>query len=77
MDETLLTVYDCARLAANSVAFWRKVIHHRLIPVVRVGRSVRIRRRDFEAFLRSGAQPARRPHHLVEPPVFATEGGAG
>ena len=58
MDERLLTVFDCARLAANSPAFWRKMIDEGRIAVVRIGRSVRIRRQDFEAFLEAGMCPA-------------------
>lgn len=58
MDEALMTVSDCSRLAANSEAFWRKAIFRRLIPVVRIGRSVRIRRQDFDAFLKAAIRPA-------------------
>ena len=50
----LLTLFDCARLAANSVAYWRKAVDRGLIRTVHVGRSVRIRPEDFQAFLEAG-----------------------
>lgn len=63
--EQLLTVRQMAQEAANSEAFWRKVIARREIPIVRVGRSVRVRRRDFEVFLAKGLRPALRSYRLA------------
>jgi excisionase family DNA binding protein len=56
----LLTVRECANLTGTSVAFWRKAISRRRVPVHRVGRLVRIAQRDLEAILRQGFAPARR-----------------
>lgn len=56
----LLTVKECAELTGTSVAYWRKAISRRVVPVHRVGRLVRIAQRDLEALLRSGFQASRR-----------------
>ena len=54
--EKLLSVTECAELTATTPAFWRKLLYHRAIPFVKVGRCVRIRESDLEAWLRAGAQ---------------------
>jgi len=56
----LLTVQECAELTGTSVAYWRKAIARREIPVHRIGRLVRIAERDFAALLRRGFHPSRR-----------------
>jgi excisionase family DNA binding protein len=56
----LLTVVECADLTGTSVAYWRKAIARRRVPVHRIGRLVRIAQRDLEALLRSGFQAQRR-----------------
>jgi excisionase family DNA binding protein len=56
----LLTVQECAALTGTSIAYWRKAIARRRVPVHRIGRLVRIAQRDLEALLRSGFQAQRR-----------------
>ena len=56
--DRLLSLPDVAARTATSTAFWRKAIARRAIPIVRVGRCVRIREADLEAWLRVGLQPA-------------------
>lgn len=51
MDVPLLTLDDCARLANNSLAWWRKAVARGQIPIVRIGRSIRVRRQDLDEFL--------------------------
>jgi excisionase family DNA binding protein len=55
----LLTVRECADLTGTSVAYWRKAISRRRIPVHRIGRLVRVAERDLEAHLRAGFQARR------------------
>lgn len=51
MIREFLRVSDCARITQTSQALWRKKILRREIPIVRVGRSVRIAPEDFECYL--------------------------
>jgi len=69
MSVELMTLRECSVQAKNSIAFWRKLIARRQITVIRVGRSVRIRRRDFEAFLGKGLRPALRALYAPEDPT--------
>ncbi len=55
----LFTVQECAELTGTSVAYWRKAIARRRIPVHRIGRLVRIAQRDLEAMLRAGFRGSR------------------
>jgi len=50
---------DAAARAANSVAWWRRLVARKAIPVVRLGKSVRFREDDVERVLRDGVRPAR------------------
>jgi len=59
--EKLLSVVEVAKLTGTSIAFWRKAIWRRQIPIVKVGRLTRIRERDVDAFCRLGFRPAREP----------------
>jgi excisionase family DNA binding protein len=45
-----LSVSQLAEATGESTAVWRKRILHRLIPFVRLGRNVRVRREDFDDF---------------------------
>jgi excisionase family DNA binding protein len=60
--DRLLTLQECADRTATSLAWWRKAVFQRSIPVVHVGRLVRIAERDLKAFIeanRSEAKPVR------------------
>jgi excisionase family DNA binding protein len=56
----LMTFRQCAAEAKTSESYWRKLVYRRQIRVVRIGRSVRVARDDFERFLRDGERPALR-----------------
>lgn len=53
MDE-LLTVEEVAAQLGTKVRFVRRLIAERRITYIKVGRYVRITRRDLEAFLHTG-----------------------
>lgn len=53
MDE-LLTVEEVATQLGTKVRFVRRLIAERRISYIKVGRYVRITRRDLEAFLHTG-----------------------
>lgn len=61
MKQKLLSIIEAAELTGASVSFWRKRIADRSLPVVRVGRLVRFRPEDVEAYLASRTRPAREP----------------
>ena len=52
--ERLLDVKEAAALLGCSEAAIRKWVHQRRLPAVRVGRLVRFRRQDLEAFVQAG-----------------------
>jgi excisionase family DNA binding protein len=56
--ERLIGLPEAAERSQTTVAFWRKVVQRRGIPVVKIGRLTRIRVEDFERFLRDGYRPA-------------------
>jgi excisionase family DNA binding protein len=55
--EKLLTVEEAAEALACSVAGIRRWISQRKLPVVKVGRIVRLRARDLEGLVTAGYQP--------------------
>ena len=57
--DRMLSVAQLASTTGMSVAYWRKAISRKELPVVRLGRSVRIREADAERFLATGAHPLR------------------
>ena len=50
----LLTISDTANLCALSTRMIQKLIRINSLPVVRIGRSVRLRQDDVEALIRRG-----------------------
>ncbi len=56
----LLNITEVAERLAVSPLTIRKWVFEQRLPVVRVGRSVRIREQDLEALVSFGFQPARR-----------------
>ncbi len=54
-----LSVPVLASVTSESEAAWRKRIFFRRIPFVKVGRSVRVRREDFERWIEERIVPAR------------------
>ena len=47
----LLTVDDAANEYGQSIFYWRRLIKEKEIPYAKLGKSVRIRRKDIEAFI--------------------------
>jgi hypothetical protein len=54
----LLTIADAAARAANSPAWWRKLASRRQIPVIKLGRSSRLREEDVNRIIAEGFRPA-------------------
>jgi hypothetical protein len=54
----LITMSEAAARAANSPAWWRKLAARQQIPVVKLGRSTRLREEDVERVIAAGFQPA-------------------
>lgn len=66
--QRLLTVFQAADALALKPATIRKMILQRRLPVVRIGRAVRIKEGDVELIIKEGYQKA------VDPTYF-THGG--
>ena len=49
----LLTVAEAAKEFGMTESFWRKQIFNKTVPVVKMGKSVRLRRSDLEKFIES------------------------
>lgn len=56
--EKLLTLEEAARFTSTGVRFWRRLVFERRIPVVKVGRHVRIAESDLQRFVEDGRRPA-------------------
>lgn len=63
MATKLLTVLDAAERLALRPATVRKLIYQRRLPVVKLGRSVRLREEDLEALMRLGLRPLTPRNH--------------
>lgn len=50
----LFSLFEVAARTSTSVAFWRKAIGRKQVPVVRIGRLVRVREEDVDACCRLG-----------------------
>jgi len=58
MGTKLLTVSEAAQQLALGLGTLRKLIYKRRIPVVKLGRSVRLREEDLDALVRLGLRTA-------------------
>ncbi len=47
----LLSVSEASTEYGQTASFWRKQVYNRSIPFVKMGKSVRLRRKDIEAFI--------------------------
>jgi excisionase family DNA binding protein len=54
----LMTVLEVAERLGLKPATIRKMIFQRKLPIVKIGRSVRIKPEDIEKIIRAGYQPA-------------------
>jgi excisionase family DNA binding protein len=52
IDAELLSVADLQRITSETESTWRKRLGRREIPFVRLGANVRIRREDFDEWLK-------------------------
>ncbi len=59
MSRRLLTLDECAELTGTKVRWWRTAVFQKRLPVVHLGRLVRIDEADLEAYLAANRQPAR------------------
>ena len=62
--ERLLTVFQAADALALKPATIRKMIFQRRLPVVRIGRAVRIKEGDVELIIKEGYRKAVDPTYL-------------
>ena len=56
--ERLLTVFEAEQLTGRKASTWRKDILNRKVPVVRIGRSVRIPVEAIQKMIKAGYCPA-------------------
>jgi hypothetical protein len=56
--DQLLTLAVCAELTARKLCTWRRDVLLKKVPVVRIGRQVRVKRRDLEAMIARSYRPA-------------------
>jgi hypothetical protein len=56
--DQLLTLPYCASVLERKLATLRKDVLLRRIPIVRIGRQVRVKRRDLEAMIARSYRPA-------------------
>jgi hypothetical protein len=49
--ERLLTIADIEELTAKSGTFWRRQVASGALPVVRIGRGVRVKPSDLQRFI--------------------------
>ena len=47
----LLTVKEVSEHYGMTISYWRKQIFNRIIPIVKMGKSVRLKRADIERFI--------------------------
>lgn len=57
-EDELLTVTQLQRISGESESVWRKRLGAGEIPFIKLGANVRVRRSDFEQFLRERTVPA-------------------
>jgi excisionase family DNA binding protein len=50
----LLSLNEVAERTLTSVAFWRKAVSRKSVPIVKIGRLTRLREEDVNAFCRIG-----------------------
>ena len=70
----LLTVFDLERLTKRKVSTWRKAIADGRVPIVRIGRSVRIPAEYVDGLIREGWVDPTEPTQEGETP--STQAGA-
>lgn len=57
-DDQLLDDAEIARIARVTLRMAQRLIYERRVPVIKVGRYLRVRRSDLEAWLEANTQPA-------------------
>jgi hypothetical protein len=56
-----LTLDDCVARTKTSMAWMRRAVFQKRIPIVKMGRLVRVRECDLESFIAANFTPARDP----------------
>jgi hypothetical protein len=56
--DQLLTLATCAARTQRKLSTWRKDVLLKKVPIVRIGRQIRIRQRDLDAMIAKGFRPA-------------------
>ena len=72
----LLTVFDLERITKRKVSTWRKAIAQGQVPIVRIGRSVRIPAEYVEELIRRGWVDPAKPTHEDESSHITAEAPA-
>ena len=57
-DDQLLDDAEIARIARVTLRMAQRLIYERRVPIIKVGRYLRVRRSDLEAWLEANTQPA-------------------
>ncbi len=57
----LLTLQECADRTSTTLRWWRRAVFERRIPVVKLGRLVRIAEEDLAAFLAAHREAVSEP----------------
>jgi excisionase family DNA binding protein len=61
----LLTLEECAGRTSTTVRWWRRAVFEGRLPVVHIGRHVRIDEADLMAFIDANRREARPPYGAV------------
>ena len=59
MSRRLLTLDECAARTGTTIHWWRRRVFQREIPIVKLGRLVRVDEADLEHYLEVNREPAR------------------
>ncbi len=74
MKQRLISIDELARITDTEPSWWQVRIRHGEIPVVKLGRHVRLRLQDVEGILDRGYPPRRR--HLKAMGITVAAGGS-
>lgn len=62
----LLTLSECAERTSTTLRWWRRAVFERRVPVVHLGRLVRVNEADLERFIEANRRPAREEPKILE-----------
>lgn len=58
MTSKLLALEECAERTGMTMRWWRRAVFEQRLPVIRLGRLVRVDERDLEAYIEANRDPA-------------------